>query len=113
MTRYEQFNIAYLECAAWADAPEGETHLDFSSEAKMEAEKDCKAFLDSPRCHELIGDNATQAGHDFWLTRNGHGAGFFDSDRPWGKINGETLTKESKKFPEINVYVEGGKLYFE
>ena len=28
-----------------------------------------------------------QAGHDFWLTRNGHGAGFWDGDWPkYGKM---------------------------
>ena len=36
---------------------------------------------------------AEQAGHDFWLTRNGHGAGFWD--RGLGAL-GETLTKWAK-----------------
>jgi hypothetical protein len=46
--------------------------------------------------------NATQAGHDFWLTQNGHGAGFWDGGWP---VYGEQFTKLSKCYPEINLYV--------
>jgi len=35
-----------------------------------------------------------QAGHDFWLTRNGHGAGFWDGDWP---ETGDALTEASKE----------------
>lgn len=45
----------------------------------------------------------SQAGHDFWLTRNGHGAGFWD--RGIGK-HGEELTKASKAYSEVNVYMD-------
>lgn len=34
-------------------------------------------------------------GHDFWLTRNGHGAGFWDGD--WSEI-GDTLTALCKPY---------------
>lgn len=46
--------------------------------------------------------NATQAGHDFWLTQNGHGAGFWDGDWP---TYGEQLTKLAKCYPEINLCI--------
>lgn len=39
---------------------------------------------------------AKRAGHDFWLTSQGHGAGFWDGD--W-KTYGEMLTKLSKCYP--------------
>jgi hypothetical protein len=45
---------------------------------------------------------AHMAGHDFWLTSNGHGAGFWDGDWP---TYGEQLTKLSKCYPEINLYI--------
>ncbi|UTU07726.1 hypothetical protein CcrC1_gp535 [Caulobacter phage C1] len=41
--------------------------------------------------------NASNAGHDFWLTRNGHGAGFWD--RGLEEV-GEALTKACKAFGE-------------
>jgi hypothetical protein len=41
-------------------------------------------------------------GHDFWLTRNGHGAGFWD--RGLGEL-GDFLTKMSKPFGEATLYV--------
>ncbi len=48
------------------------------------------------------------AAHDFWLTRNNHGAGFWDGD--WK--TGYKLTKVSHKYPEVNLYVgDDGKIY--
>ena len=40
--------------------------------------------------------------HDFWLTRNGHGSGFWDSEC-WGEF-GEFLTKKSKDQKEAYAY---------
>lgn len=58
--------------------------------------------------------DATQAGHDFWLTRNGHGAGFWD--RGLGHI-GEALSEACgwrTQFPERSLIVgEDGKIYCE
>lgn len=49
-----------------------------------------------------------QIGHDLWLTRGGHGAGFWDRGLP----NGDKLT-EICKLAEFNseVYVENGVVY--
>ena len=43
-----------------------------------------------------------QFGHDFWLTRNGHGAGFWD--RGLGEL-GQVLTKWAKTFGDCDLYV--------
>lgn len=57
---------------------------------------------------------ATQAGHDFWLTRNGHGAGFWD--RGLGSP-GEFLSKRCgwrTDFPECSAYLgDDQKIYTE
>jgi len=53
----------------------------------------------------------SQAGHDLWLTRNGHGAGFWDRDL--GEA-GDKLTELSKEMGELTL-LQGdgdGKLYF-
>ena len=42
------------------------------------------------------------AGHDFWLTRNGHGAGFWD--RGLGEA-GKKLTDAAHAFGECNLYL--------
>lgn len=56
------------------------------------------------------GDFDAYAGHDFWLTRNGYGAGFWDGD--WQKDVGEQLTQLSKSFGECNLYIgDDGKIY--
>lgn len=49
------------------------------------------------------------AGHDFWLTRNGHGAGFWD--RGLGDV-GVTLSAACRPYGESNLYIgDDGKLY--
>lgn len=55
------------------------------------------------------GDEA-QNGHDFWLTRNGHGVGFWD--RGYDKEVGDALTKASESFGEVDLYVgDDGRIY--
>jgi len=49
-----------------------------------------------------------QAGHDFWLTRNGHGAGFWD--RGLGTV-GEELSKASKPYGTVDLYVHRKRVY--
>ena len=47
-------------------------------------------------------------GHDFWLTRNRHGAGFWD--RGLGEL-GERLTEACRPYGEVNLYVtDDGKV---
>lgn len=94
-----EFTRAYLTCALWASVPIGEP--DSESDASLEslgygvenccaettakARADCEAFA---RDHYAllrqvcrIGYGWGAAGHDFFLSRNGHGAGFFDRGR--------------------------------
>jgi hypothetical protein len=51
-----------------------------------------------------------RAGHDFWLTRNGHGAGFWDGD--WPEPYAEQLTKLAQGFGECDLYTgDDGRVY--
>ena len=43
---------------------------DIADEAKAAIKRDCKKFLEE--ADDLIDGKYEQAGHDFWLTRNGH-----------------------------------------
>lgn len=50
------------------------------------------------------------AGHDFWLTRNGHGAGFWDGD--WQEPAATELAALAKSFGECDLYVgDDGLIY--
>ena len=94
---------------------------DLSPEAFTRAIADCQKFqADNAKFiddeHLIHGRSSGEcsvdekAGHDFWLTRCGHGAGFWDGD--WTDEADEALTSASKAFGEQNLYVgDDGKLY--
>jgi len=54
------------------------------------------------------GDYWDYAAHDFILTRNGHGSGFWDGD--WSEPMATKLTELCKKFGEINIYLSDENL---
>lgn len=121
LTELDIFTASYIEAALWSTNDESGVPLDRNHSpediAPATLEKmiaDCEKFqaenaadlatYDHPQyCSEEMG------GHDFWLTRNGHGAGFWDGD--WEKAVGERLTKASKAFGEFDLYVgDNGKI---
>ena len=109
---------SYIECALWCSRDEDDNHLneyygpeDLAPEARRSMESDCNDFL------ALIAETKTdrsnwtdeQLGHDFWLTRNGHGAGFHD--RP-DEENGRALTNLADTFGASDLYEgDDGLLY--
>jgi hypothetical protein len=55
-------------------------------------------------------DEYGRAGHDFWLTRCGHGAGFWDGD--WPAPFDEQLSEAARAFGNCDLYVgDDGKLH--
>jgi hypothetical protein len=74
--------------------------------AKIEA--DCQAFQRDYE-HDISG-NVKRAGHDFWLTRNHHGAGFWDGD--WPEESGDRLTAASHAFGNVDLYVGDDDLIY-
>lgn len=113
----KEFIAAYLETALWSSTNEDGTPLDdlasvddLSPESVRAMTEDCVSFVWANRAAlRESGQDAGQAGHDFWLTRNGHGAGFWD--RGLGEV-GERLTKASKPYGSCDLYVgDDGKVY--
>lgn len=49
-----------------------------------------------------------QAGHDFWLTRNRHGAGFWD--RGLGEV-GDKLTTAAHSYGDSNLYINRKRVH--
>ncbi|MGW0522863.1 hypothetical protein [Crossiella sp. NPDC003009] len=80
---------------------------DLSQDAYFSLYADCLDFFRSNMV-DLDGLNPEKAGHDFWLTRNGHGAGFWD--RGFGE-RGERLTAASKVYGECNLYAADGEVH--
>lgn len=80
--------------------------------AKFEAEQGetIRAAIATGEIMPGDGDPRGTAAHDFWLTRNGHGAGFWDGD--WPEPMADTLTQAAKAFGECNLYAgDDGRLY--
>lgn len=101
---------AYVECATWADWPtddagnEAEGRLTAAAIAQLHADVD--DFVADEETAELIADlDPGQVGHDFWLTRNRHGAGFWD--RGLGE-KGERLTVIAHAYGARYLYVTDG-----
>lgn len=116
--KLDAFTRSYLDAALWSsthpdtDEPLDATHTveDFTPAALTEAIRDCERFqaLAGDMLHER---DDSRAGHDFWLTRNGHGAGFWDGDWP---VNGDALTELCKRFREVSPWPDiDGALNFE
>lgn len=111
--KLDEFTTAYITCALWSSTDD-EKPLDdnydvddISDECFNQMVADCAKF--QAENWALIGHNSSQAGHDFWLTRNGHSAGFWDGD--WPEF-GDILTAKSKEFKEVDLYVgDDEKIY--
>lgn len=100
----------YLHTALWTENLDSEFGTEnFDSKSRESAEKDIALFIE--KAGSLLDSlDLSLVGHDFWLTRNRHGAGFWDGD--YEKEVGNKLTEISHTFKEINVETENGKVYF-
>ena len=118
----EQFVAAYVECSTWSSTDDNGEPLDslpavteaysqldaFDETAKEQMLVDCQAFIDA-NMGDLQNLDPVQAGHDFWLTRNHHGAGFWA--RGLGEL-GDRLSWAAREFGEVELYVgDDGLLY--
>jgi hypothetical protein len=72
---------------------------------------ECRDFQEQNK--ELLAaaaEDDAQHGHDFWLTRNRHGAGFWDRGYPDGL--GGKLTEAAHAFGECDLYIgDDGKVH--
>lgn len=108
---------SYLTTVLWCENDDEGQQLeanygivDIDKESFTEAEKELSLFLKIVDVLELGSENSTnQIVHDFYLTKNGHGAGFFDGDYP---ETGEMLGKIAIAFGEQYWFVnDDGKIY--
>jgi hypothetical protein len=118
------FFRAYVGTALWSSNDDNGNPLDDIRDASdIDAETlasmaaDCAAFYvansehihsdAAPLSREFEGPiaarEAAMAGHDFWLTRCGHGAGFWDGD--WPEPAATALDNASKALGNVDLYV--------
>jgi hypothetical protein len=93
---------------------------DLDTASLLKAEQDVNDFFHALDRHSLLDAAESYAdrehiAHDFWLTRNGHGAGFWDGDYEdyVGEPNsvGDRITDIAKGFGECHIIVcDNGKL---
>jgi hypothetical protein len=130
MTYIRTFIAAYEECLLWSSTvwesedvepvPADSIDLPLSKQAKANCRADCIGFIrgnrsDLERALALGAWDASQAGHDFALTRNRHGAGFWD--RYWNESEeatlGDRLSDASRAYGGTDIWIDGEYLGIE
>lgn len=100
--RESEFISAYLEAVDFTElGEEGQPPIgaDMDEDFLRECIIDCLAFYSQVEC-VLATKNIAQAGHDFWLTRNGHGVGFWDRPEIYGANRVQRFTEIAESFGE-------------
>lgn len=111
----EAFVKAYIAAALWSTTGDDDQPLDanhtsanLAPSCLEQMRSDCAKFW-AANANDLQA-GVERAGHDFWLTRNGHGCGFGDGD--WPEEIGERLTVACETFGETCLYVgDDGLIY--
>lgn len=90
----DRFTQGYIDCALWSTLDQSDENTggepmdrnysfdDIAPETLARMIEDCRGFQDDNR--QDLDDcelSVERQGHDFWLNRNGHGAGFWDEGR--------------------------------
>lgn len=124
----DPFTRAYIEAALWSsyicdedgneiepmDSNHGPEDIAVTSLKRIIS--DCMEFQEDNNRDLLEADklphyDMSHAGHDFWLTRNRHGAGYWDSGL--GKEIGDRLTNAAHAWGEIHLHKFRGKIWLE
>ncbi len=119
MRKTDEFTEAYIACALWASNDESTSEggepfdknygpEDLSEVTLGRMLEDCQVFQSQSQADIDIGptngngnSHRSQAGYDFWLTRNGHEAGFWDGD--WPEPAARRLQETSELFGECHL----------
>jgi len=134
---FEKFVKDYAVCALWSSMDNSDENTggnplddnyginDISPDTMSEMRSDCQDFIAKVEAANILTGgmdaDASEAraneeafndrgGHDFWLTRNGHGAGFWDGH--YDKETGDKLSEIARGFGEYNLYIgDDGKIH--
>lgn len=111
----------YIAAALWSTDDDNDVqletnfdYLDVDAESLQKMREDVTKFVEANEDDLFTWEGETttaeeQAGHDFWLNRNGHGCGFWEPE--WGDP-GKRLDEACKAFGECWLYVgDDGKIH--
>jgi hypothetical protein len=111
----DDFTWGYIDCALWSTLDDDGLPLDANYDATdlapetLERRK-ADSGLFSVQYWDSICRDLSRAGHNFWLTRNNHGAGFWDGD--WPEDVGADLTEACLLWGEVDLFIGGdSKIY--
>lgn len=126
ITQLNHFVASYLETAIWAELSGTQQNLPVTKQAKQAATEDCKTFADKVFAEFTVNeaegilnqsgnDLSHLAAHDLWLTRNGHGAGFWDKDiyNDLAVDACTRLTNIAKSMGTSHIYANKGRIYID
>lgn len=112
--KIDEFTQAYIACMFWTEEEEigGElAFIDLSEDDQSDIKNECISFYQAnAKTMTKANEDFSQHGHDFWLTRNGHGAGFWD--RGYSKELGDLLTAQSERYKSAYLTRDGEKIYY-
>ena len=111
------FLDSYIAAALWSSTDSKEIALDenygpenIAPKALARMREDCEDFQRVNAMLLAQAGDESQNGHDFWLTRNHHGAGFWDRGYP--NNIGELLTAAAHVYGSCGLYVgDYGRIY--
>jgi hypothetical protein len=90
----------YLDAILFTETGDGnqpDPDAQLTDATKLQAFKDCRNFWRAADSIEGITHiDPEQIGHDIWLTRNGHGAGFWSRPGVYGIDASKTLTRMAR-----------------
>jgi hypothetical protein len=118
----DEFTKSYIAAMLWGTNDDNGQPLDrnysiqdIAPESMEKIIADCERFQ-SENASDIATWNNTlytadeMAGHDFFLTRNHHGAGFWDG--VWEKETGKRLTDAAHAFGQMDAYIgDDGMIY--
>jgi hypothetical protein len=115
---FDRFTAAYVEAIFFTDGGEDNPEFyglgmyDFSEKTLRQIYEDCRVFQKYNTEYLPQAGTPEQNGHDFWLTRNHHGAGFWD--RGYAKPIADRLVTASQMHKPVSLTLgDDGKLYLE
>lgn len=106
MSTIDTMTAAYIEAifsTETGDTDQPSSNAELTALTKAQAHAACRNFLAAAGAcvgfapvDGLADLDPAQLGHDLWLTRNGHGVGFWDRPGIYGQANAELFTRLAK-----------------
>lgn len=103
LAKLDDFTKGYIAAMYWTEEEAIGSDCELTEEALDDVKNECIQFYQgNAELLSTMSPDFSQHGHDFWLTRNGHGAGFWD--RGYDEDSAQAMTLESQRYG--SAYIE-------